>query len=392
MSLTPQGFARPSFDEIRGAIIERMREIYGPINIGAESAIGQQISIMAERENSLWEAQEAVYLNQYPASAGGRSLDGAVQLTGISRLGATRSIATVTIFGVSGTTIPAGSLIANDTGGEFELVTDVLIPPSGEIDAQARAVDAGATLALAGTLTNIVTPVSGWDSVINLTDGDVGRDTETDPQLRIRQQQSLSITGAATVPAIRSRLLDQVTDVTGVTIIENRSNVTDSAGRPPHSFETIVQGGLDQEIADLLWQVKPAGIETFGNVEMIVDDTEGEQHPIRFSRAEQVFVWVRVTLTPNGVGTFPPEPESAVKAAVVEYGETLGVGDKVLFQAFYGGIYDVIPGMQELLVELAVGDAFTQPASGDYAAANIAVASNEVALFLDDRVEVIIND
>src|SRR5260221_13941560 len=37
-------------------------------------------------------------------------------------------------------------------------------------------------------------------------------------------------------------------------------------GRPPKSFEAVVQGGSDDDIANQIWLTKPAGIETFGNV------------------------------------------------------------------------------------------------------------------------------
>src|SRR5690554_4448529 len=103
--VTPQGFERPTFEEIRQALIADARALLGPVNTGAESAIGQQIAIQAERENAIWEALEATYLSQYPRSAGGLSLDGAVQLTGITRLGATRTVVTVQLEGNPGTTV-----------------------------------------------------------------------------------------------------------------------------------------------------------------------------------------------------------------------------------------------------------------------------------------------
>lgn len=389
--VTPQGFSRPTFQEIREALIERAREIYGPINTGPESAIGQQIAAQAERENSIWDALQATYLSQYPDSAAGRSLDGAVQLTGISRLPATRTLVQVELTGDPSTIIPSGSQLSTDDGDVFELVQTVTIPGSGEADAQARALETGAVLALAGTLVNIDTPVSGWASVTNPTDGETGRPVESDPQLRLRRLQSLSVTGAGTVEAIRARLLQQVEDVTAVTIIENRTDTVDAEGRPAHSFETVVSGGVDQEVGDLLWQVKPAGIETTGEVSVNVEDSQGELQYISFSRPIQVFVWVRVTLTPNGVGTFPADPEDATKDAIVEYGDTLGVGDNVIYQALFGPVYEAVPGIESLTIEIATGDAETAPAPGDFQAANISVLSNEVALFLQDRVEVIVS-
>ena len=39
-----------------------------------------------------------------------------------------------------------------------------------------------------------------------------------------------------------------------------------SGGRPPKSFEAVVEGGSDQAVAQEIWLTKPAGIETYGNV------------------------------------------------------------------------------------------------------------------------------
>jgi len=391
--VTPEGFERPSFDEIQSEIRDRAREILGPINTGSESAIGQQLSAMAEREALAWEALEAVYYGQYPQSASGFSLDGAVALTGITRLPATRTTVTVELTGDPGTLIPEGSEASTDDGDIFALVADVTLDSQGEGSGQMQAVETGAVLALAGTLTSIETPVSGWDEVTNPDDGETGRPVESDAELRQRQQESLAVAGTGTVEAIRSRLLQQVDDVTAVTIIENRSDTTDSDGRPPHSFETVVSGGVDQDVADLIWEVKPAGIETHGDITETIEDSQGESQPIRFSRPVPQYIWVNLTITPNGVGTFPDNAEEAATAAIVEYGETLGVGDNVIYQALFGPLYSEIPGIESLSVEIAVSDeAEEEPDSGEFAAENITIGANEIPLFLADRITVTIND
>jgi uncharacterized phage protein gp47/JayE len=389
MSLTAQGFERPTFDEIRSAIVERMRDIYGPINTGPESAIGQQIALMAEREDLLWQAQEAVYLSQYPDSAGGRSLDGAVQLTGVSRQGATRTVVTAQLSGDAGTIIPAGSQASTTDGDVFETVNTVTIG-SGGVEVQMIALEPGPVLALSGTLTEIETPVPGWESITNDVDGETGRAVESDAELRIRRIQSLAVTGAGTVESIRARLLQQVSDVTAVSIIENRTDDVDGDGRPPHSFEAVVQGGIDQDIADLIWQVKPAGIETTGNISMTVADSQGVSQPIAFTRPVQRFIWVQVVLTPNGIGDFPADAEQVATDAIVEKGETLSVGDDVLYQSFFGPLYRNVPGLESATIQVGVSeDAETEPS---YAAENISIAANEIALFLADRVTVTIDD
>jgi uncharacterized phage protein gp47/JayE len=389
--VTENGFERPSFDEIRQEIIDEKRAIYGAINTGPESAIGQEIAIQAEREASLWDALEAIYTSQYPRSAAGYSLDGAVQFTGISRLDATKTVVSVDLTGDPGTVIPSGSEASTDDGDIFELVEDVTLDSEGEGSGQMQAVESGAVIALAGALTNIETPVSGWDSVDNPDDGQTGRAVETDAELRIRRQESLQVTGAGTVPAIRARLLQQVDNVTAVTIIENRSGEEDMDGRPPHSFEAVVSGGTDQDVADMLWEAKPAGIETTGEETVTVEDSEGAEHSISFSRPIQVYIWAKITVEENSEGV-PDGATDAIKKELVKYGEgEFGVGDDVIYQALYGPIYNNVDGIKSVTIEIASSsDAESEPVSEDFESANIEIASNEVYAWLEDRIEVTI--
>lgn len=390
--LTSSGFDAPTYAEIRAEYVSRARDILGAVNTDPESAIGQQISVYAEREALIWQALEGVYLSQYPDSAAGRSLDGAVALTGITRLGATKTVVQVDLSGTAGTLIPAGSQASTDNGDLFELVEDVTLDGAGNGSGTMIALEAGEILALAGTLVNIETPVSGWDSVTNPNDGDTGRDEESDSELRLRREQSLQITGAGTVEAIRARLLQQVDDVSAVSIVENRSDTVDGSGRPPHSFETVVSGGVDQDVADLLWEVKPAGIETTGAITVIVTDSQGESQTIQFSRPVDVYIWADITVNAANADEFPDGAETEIKERIVEYAEErFGVGDDVTYQALFGPIYRNIPGIGDVTLTIAdSADAGTQPDAGEYAEANIAISDNEISRWLEDRIDVTI--
>lgn len=73
----------------------------------------------------------------------------------------------------------------------------------------------------ANSLTEIITPVAGWQSLTNFQAGITGRNTETDAELRLRRNNSLRVAGSATLEAIRSRLLQDVPGVTSVFMFEN---------------------------------------------------------------------------------------------------------------------------------------------------------------------------
>lgn len=382
----PEGFVKPTFQEIREALVSEAQNLYGPINLGPESAIGQELTIRAEREALLWEALEAVYLSQYPNSASGLSLDNVASFVGLSRLPATRTIVEVNFFGDPNTVIPAGSQASTEAGDVFETVAEVVLDSTGESDGQMRALETGPVLALAGTLTEIETPISGWDTVTNPTDGIVGREIESDPALRERRARSLSLLGSGTLESIRARLIQEIDDVAGVSIFENRSSSIDSDGRPPHSFETIVEGGIDQEIGDLLWRLKPAGIETFGNVSVTVEDSQGELQNVNFSRPEQIFIWVKMTL----FGAVDPDLESQIKTDFVEYGRSIfGVGDNIIKQRLFTVLYDNLTALESAEIKIAASlDAGIEPPAGDFESENIQVSIRQISQWLEARVEV----
>jgi hypothetical protein len=101
-----------------------------------------------------------------------------------------------------------------------------------------------------GALDNIVTPVTGWDSITNLVEGVTGSNQETDTELRIRRASIDSIANGGVDEAIRTRILQDIDNVTDCVVISNRTNSVDINGRPAKSVEIIVEGGLDFVVAE----------------------------------------------------------------------------------------------------------------------------------------------
>lgn len=244
----------------------------------------------------------------------------------------------------------------------------------------------GVIQGLAGTATVIETPVAGWDSSNNDLDFIVGRDVETDTEFRIRRAQSLQVTGAGTLESIRSRLL-QVVGVTAAFVEENATDIIDGEGRPPHSFESVVAGGDDQDIADLLWLTKPAGIQTTGTESVSVVDSQGATHFMEFSRATEIFLHVRITLTLTPEENYPVDGDDQVAANVLAYGQTLTIGDDVFVQRFYAPVYEV-SGIATALIEIATS-ATAGGAAGAWQTTNLPISNTEVAVFDSGRITVI---
>lgn len=250
------------------------------------------------------------------------------------------------------------------------------------------ALTVGAHVLPVGSLTTIDSATSGWLSLNNLAAGATGRDIETDEELRIRHREGVRATGTATAKAIQARLRAEVASVTAVAVYENRTNVTDTNGLPPHSFETVVSGGTDTDVAAKIYEVAPAGIQTHGNTSVLVSDVNGDGQQIKFTRPVGKFAWVQVTVTLLN----PEEPLStgavaAIKNAVVAYGSSLGVGKDIITQRFVGPVYAVTTGIGAITVEADVNDLLTDPVV--YSSSNIVIGLGEMALFDISRVVVV---
>lgn len=472
MSLTEQGFDRPRLNEIKADYDQRFTDALGPINTSPDAVAGQIIGIFSAALDDAWEALQNTYDAMYPATAEGTSLDGAVSLVGLERLGATPTTVIAMCYGTQATVIPAGALaraldnrqyvttaattISNTSAGDVQItVTTVTNLANYQViaggtsvvyTADADATDAEIAAGLAAlfdplvflatsaqgvlriravdqysdftvtcdsklTITKLGTPVTftaldmgayvlpigalnaidssvlGWTEIYNLVAGDTGRFVETDEELRARHAETVRVTGAATVQAIRSRILQDVDSVTSVSVYENRTHLFVSL-MPPHSFETVVSGGSNQAVADKIWQVKPAGIETYGNTAVQVLDDNGDLQIIKFSRPADKYAWIRVSVN----ALYPEEPlpaavVSAIKAAVLAYGNGLGVGQDVITQRFYGPIYTATTGIGSITVEAALTTLPTDVPV--YSTGNAAVARAEIAVFDELRVSVV---
>lgn len=216
---------------------------------------------------------------------------------------------------------------------------------------------AGPFLANVGSLTVIETPTSGITGVTNLDPATSGFEVETDAELRIRRSNNLQVSGSATVEGIRAALAGgKVAGVTSAVVIENVADVADGSGRPPHSFEAVVAGGSDADVAEAIWKSKPAGIQTFGNVTVVVVDSQGFNQTIKFSRPTLVPIYIIVNITkntdPNEGAVYPANGNAEVASAIINYGLTFKDGQDVVVNLFYTPINQV-PGV--IGIEFLVG-------------------------------------
>jgi len=384
--ITDIGFVRKRLDEILNDKNSAVQAIFGPdINLTPQSPDGQINGTLSESDAALWELAQACYDAFNPDAAVGNILSNLVQLNGITRLPATPSIVELSLTGTDSTVIPQGSIVSTASGIQYSTDSEVTI--SGATLVNASAVIPGATISLAGTITEIDTPVAGWSTVTNPLDAVIGQDEETDSELRIRRQQSVAFPSQSLLESIFSAIAN-LEGVDSVIVLENDTNVVDSNGQDPHSIQAIVQGGDSSEIAEAIFNEKATGITTVGSTTVAVLDVMGIPHDINFQRPVEVDIYVIVNLTTNS--NYPGNGDDLIKQAIVDFanGDLVGcaaengfsVGDDVIHSLLYTPI-NTVPG---LTVDSLFIDITPSPSS----TADIAIDFNELANFLSTNITV----
>jgi len=275
---------------------------------------------------------------------------------------------------------PLLSVVSNTLSALAIAVTTSIVEavkgiPSGSASLLAESI--GPKTAPARSLTVIENPISGLGLVVNTLDALVGRDIEDDASLKQRRESSLQRAGAGTLGAIIS-ILSDITGVTAVVGFENTSLV-DVGGRPPKSFEMVVEGGSLDAIAASIFGSKPAGIETFGSITRTIVDSQGFAQNVSFSRPTGLLIYVEIDLSVDA--NYPANGDTQVQNALVSFGNALGIGqDVIVFPKLVCAI-NTIAGITDVVIRIGTA---ANPTLSD----NVPVGAAEISQWDTSRVVV----
>lgn len=198
------------------------------------------------------------------------------------------------------------------------------------------------------SIESLPSPPSGVDRVTNLyptgtteyadTNGlefTIGRERESDSELRNRAQDAVTGGGDATHDAIVAELINNVSGVTSVTVFENKTDNdnTGSGGLPPHSFEAVVFGGDDDDVANSIFDTKAVTARDYGGANgtavtvSVTSEVSGQTRDITFSRPTQIDIdmTIDVVIDESYIG------DDNLRDRIVEYiGGTLSNGSEVV--------------------------------------------------------------
>lgn len=360
--VTERGFHRPTYVELLNAIEYKARELFGErANLTVRSPLGIFLRIFAWMLNILFALMEDVYNSRFVDTAVGTSLYNLGRAIGLSLLPAQKASGYITFTGAAGTAIPSGFLVKTVAGYQYAVLVDGRIGANGTVILPVQAVGTGADYnADAGTVKEIVNPLDGVSSCVNASAMTGGRWRESDEEFRDRYYKSVDFAGGVNADAIAGEILQNVEGVYSAICYENDSDEEDALGLPPHSFEVVAYGGLDEEVAKAIFRRKAGGIQTYGGKSIVVVAQNGQNYTIHFSRPTTVPIFVKVYDLETD-SNFPWDGESRIKSALISFigGDVQGglpIGTDVLYMALPGAILSV-PGVVDF--SLSIGTSAT---------------------------------
>jgi uncharacterized phage protein gp47/JayE len=376
MPITATGYARRTLDVILTSIQDRLRAAISlKLDLSEREVLGNTSNIDAEHIDDLEQLIEEAY-NAYDVD--NSSDDRFVSLSllrGVPRRGLKFGLVTVELDLDAAQTYAPEDLAAHvvDEPTNRWLNRDTVTSTiAGVYTAVFQSEFAGAdAVAEAGTLTEIATPVAGWNSVTNPAAATPGQDIESIAALRIRSEGATSVGGSRTRGAIKSALL-LLDGVLSAEVFENTGNSADANGVGPHNIRPVIWDGSpaeadDDAIAQIIWDTKAEGILSQGTESGTAQDQTLGPVTVFFDRATTSSVVIAVDIE-SATGVSRDDVKDAILAKMptrvgqeVTYNRLAsavfsvpGVDDRVSFTV-NGGTSD-LPAAQNLIYLLDAGD------------------------------------
>lgn len=341
------------------------RSLPANVNWERDAFMGISAAVIGVELGQLSQAMKLVIDTFSWNNAYGQLLDELLLLFTIPRKEKTPSVAICTLTGVNGTVIPAGTSKIRGGGSDgnalWSLETEVTIASGTGTGTFICDVD-GETIAFAGDLNEIATPITGWTAVTNALDAVPGTALETDEEARIRGQQSQQTGNGPSAGSLRSSLL-QISGVQEVVLLENDTMYPATVNGlliPAKSFAPIIYPSTltseqKLDVAEVIYK-QTIGIYVDGvDEEYTITDTAGDAKVIRWSYAEEVEVDVLASLTLDD-GYSLGDVEDEVQANIEAYFDSLKVS-KAARRLEINGVVDQVEGVVGLDLELDGVDA-----------------------------------
>lgn len=336
--VTDQGFEAKRLADVLSDASEQLRTIVDPVSgetlqpdFEADDPAMQVVQVPLDGTGLGWEAMQLVYQQFDESKVTGASQSALVQLNGIQRLDDSPSNAQEVLTGTPFAPMPAGILVADvNNVNQWATTEDVVLDALGSATVTVRCTVTGPVSAAANTLTNIVTPQPGLASVTNPAAATLGRNIETNTELRQRQKLSTLAPASSPVESVYANLAN-VPGVTYVRVRQNNTLTTDANGIPGKSVAAVIVGGEPEDIAMTLLARTGVVAEWYGTSSLTLFDVQGEPYVVKWTVPTALPIYVALTIQIINPSIFPADGLQAIKDAIKAYAQggapALGVDD-----------------------------------------------------------------
>lgn len=289
--------------------IPGLKEIYGPdINVDSNTPDGQMINIFALSKLDILDFCVAIYDSFDPDQAVGVALDAISQLCGITRQGGTYTQTNITVtvdrnLNLDGQDTDTPYTVADSNGNQFQLMISAALTTGANV-LLFQAVNIGAVLVLPNTITVPVSIIAGVTGTNNPDDPtQVGVNQETDADFRLRREKSVSAPSQGYLQSLYGGL-NNIDGVTSAAVYENVTGSADGDGIPGHSIWVVVEGGLNTDIADAIYNYRNAGCGMKGGTTVTITQIDGSTIDIKFDYALTESLYIRFKVDVIGGGSY----------------------------------------------------------------------------------------
>ena len=293
------------------------------------------------------------------------------------------------------TDVEKGCLILEDiykqTSNTLALSNNLLIE-SVTSNLLFESMDYGPVIIADGLIKEMVTLGTGIVKITNDIPPIPGRFEADDIEARQNFVKRCAVRSQNMIESITAEIYNTVDHVVSVAGYENDTENIDVEGRPPKSVEIIVDGGNDEEIANIIYRKKANGIRAYGNITIDVADIFGNIHKIGFSRPDYVYVWLKVRLIGKQGKAMAPNYVQLTQNSILEDATGLQAGDGIFLQKFFNGIYHTVINISMIEIKAATTTVKSYiPIEEEYTASNVIVNYRQKALLDAARIEVVLD-
>ena len=354
IEFTETGIVVPQSQEVLNGVLADINQAFNfNLSLNLDTPQGQLATSIAAIINNK-NAQIAYLVNQFdPRYASGFFQDALGEIYFIIRKEGTPTIVDVTVTGIAGTIIPAGTLVKDISNNTYAFTNSVQIGLSGTQNGQVENIVNGPIPCPAATLNVIFQSVIGWDTINNSSDGVVGTEVENRQQFEQRRFESVQKNSRGSLDAILGGILS-INNVLDALVIENTLDISDTVLGVllvPHSIFVSVYAlnwinSLQTEVAQTIFNLKAPGCAYNGSTTIPVI-FQGITYNVQFQEAIPTQIYFKIQISNNV--NLPGNIVTLIQNSIVNAFDE-SIGSLIEANKYYGAILSVNPIIQIISV------------------------------------------